>query len=61
MITAFLAGSTIALGVKGILLWFDKIELKSEIRQLEFQVEVLRESVDKLVKEYKNGFTPGIN
>ena len=61
MITSFFVGASVALAFNSLKLWFDKIELNGRVRELEFHVDVLTQSVDNLIKETRNGFTPGIN
>lgn len=61
MITSFFVGASVALMFNSLKLWFDKIELNSKLREAEFQVSVLSETIDSIIEERKNDFTPGIN
>lgn len=53
MITGFLAGVTIVLTLNNLKLWFDTLELNSKLREAEFQVSVITETIDKMISDQK--------
>lgn len=55
MITGFLAGVTIVLTLNNLKLWFDTLELNSKLREAEFQVSVITETIDKMISDQKLG------
>lgn len=61
MITSFFIGASVALAFNSLKLWFDKMELNAKLREAEFQVSVITATIEKMIEENKNDFTPGIN
>ena len=53
MITAFFAGMSVILFLNSLKLWFDTLELNSKLREAEFQVSVIAETIEKLIEEKK--------
>lgn len=61
MITGLFVGVSVGLAFNTVRLWFDKIELNARLKELEFHVDVLTQSVNRMIKENQNAFTAGIN
>lgn len=53
MITGFLVGVSIVLTLNNLKLWFDTLELNSKLREAEFQVTLVSETISKMIEEQK--------
>lgn len=57
MITSFFIGASVAFAFNSLKLWFDKVELNTKLKEVEFELSVLSQTIDKLIEEQKNGFS----
>lgn len=49
MITSFFVGASIALAFSNLKTWFDVLELRSKLREAEFQLNIVSETIEKLI------------